>query len=103
VAVIVGRDYEGGIVVPPDDFLPGLRELCDRHGWYLCIDEVQSGFGRCGRMWALEHWGVEPDLLVMGKGLSGGSMPIAPSPGTSRRRPTPLASTYPATPRPAPG
>jgi 4-aminobutyrate aminotransferase len=68
---------EGGILVPPDDFLPGLRALCDRHGWYLCIDEVLSGFGRCGKMWAYEHWPVEPDLLVIGKGISGGSMPIA--------------------------
>jgi 4-aminobutyrate aminotransferase-like enzyme len=68
---------EAGVWVPPDDFLPGLREMCDRHGWYLCIDEVQSGFGRCGKMWAFEHWGVEPDLIVIGKGLSGGSMPIA--------------------------
>ena len=68
---------EGGILVPPDDFLPGLRTLCDRHGWYLCIDEVLSGFGRCGRMWAFEHWGVEPDLIVVGKGISGGSMPLA--------------------------
>jgi 4-aminobutyrate aminotransferase len=68
---------EGGILVPPDDFLPGLRALCDRHGWYLCIDEVLSGFGRCGKMWAFEHWGVEPDLIVIGKGLSGGSMPIS--------------------------
>jgi 4-aminobutyrate aminotransferase-like enzyme len=68
---------EGGVWVPPDDFLPGLRALCDRHGFILCIDEVQSGFGRCGTMWALEHWKVEPDLLVIGKGLSGGSMPIA--------------------------
>lgn len=68
---------EAGVWIPPDDFLPGLREMCDRHGWYLCIDEVQSGFGRCGKMWAYEHWDVEPDLLVIGKGLSGGSMPIA--------------------------
>ncbi len=68
---------EGGVWIPPDDFLPGLRAMCDRHDWYLCIDEVQSGFGRCGKMWALEHWNVEPDLLVIGKGLSGGSMPIA--------------------------
>jgi 4-aminobutyrate aminotransferase len=68
---------EGGILVPPDDFLPGLRELCDRHGWYLCIDEVLSGFGRCGKMWAYEHWPVEPDLIVIGKGISGGSMPLA--------------------------
>lgn len=68
---------EGGILVPPDDFLPGLRALCDRHGWYLCIDEVLSGFGRCGKMWAYEHWPVEPDLIVIGKGISGGTMPIA--------------------------
>jgi 4-aminobutyrate aminotransferase-like enzyme len=68
---------EAGVWIPPDDFLPGLREMCDRYGWYLCIDEVQSGFGRCGKMWAYEYWPVEPDLLVIGKGLSGGSMPIA--------------------------
>ncbi len=68
---------EAGIWVPPDDFLSGLRALCDKHDWYLCIDEVQSGFGRCGRMWAFEHWNVDPDLIVIGKGLSGGSMPIA--------------------------
>jgi 4-aminobutyrate aminotransferase-like enzyme len=68
---------EGGILVPPDDFLPGLRKLCDRYGWYLCIDEVLSGFGRCGKMWAFEHSAVEPDLIVIGKGLSGGVMPIA--------------------------
>ncbi len=68
---------EAGVWIPPDDFLPGLRDLCDRHGWYLCIDEVQSGFGRCGKMWAFDHWNVEPDVIVIGKGLSGGSMPIA--------------------------
>jgi 4-aminobutyrate aminotransferase-like enzyme len=68
---------EGGIVVPPDDFLPGLRALCDKHRWYLCIDEVLSGFGRCGKMWAFENWDVEPDLIVIGKGISGGSMPLA--------------------------
>lgn len=68
---------EAGVWIPPDDFLPGLREMCDRHDWILCIDEVQSGFGRCGRMWAFEHWNVVPDLIVIGKGLSGGSMPIA--------------------------
>ena len=68
---------EGGVWVPPDDFLPGLREMCDRYGWYLCLDEVQSGFGRCGKMWAFEHWDAEPDVLVIGKGLSGGVMPIA--------------------------
>jgi 4-aminobutyrate aminotransferase len=68
---------EGGIVVPPDDFLPGLRRLCDKWGWLLCIDEVLSGFGRCGKMWAFENWDVEPDLIVIGKGISGGLMPLA--------------------------
>lgn len=68
---------EGGIVVPPDDFLPGLRALCDRHGFYLCIDEVLSGFGRCGKMWAFENWDVEPDVIVIAKGISGGTMPLA--------------------------
>jgi len=88
---------EGGILVPPDDFLPGLRELCDRYGWYLCIDEVLSGFGRCGRMWAFQHWDVEPDLLVIGKGLSGGSMPIAAVAARSditERADAYVASTY---------
>ena len=68
---------EGGVWVPSNDFLPGLRAMCDRYGWYLCLDEVQSGFGRCGSMWAFEHWDTEPDVLVIGKGLSGGVMPIA--------------------------
>ena len=74
---------EAGVWIPPDDFLPGLRALCDRHGWILCIDEVQSGFGRCGKWWALEHWNVQPDLMVIGKGLSGGSMPIAAVAGSA--------------------
>jgi 4-aminobutyrate aminotransferase-like enzyme len=68
---------EGGIIVPPDDFLPGLRGLCDTYGWLLCIDEVLAGFGRCGKMWAFQNWSVEPDLIVVGKGISGGSMPLA--------------------------
>jgi 4-aminobutyrate aminotransferase-like enzyme len=74
---------EAGVWIPPDDFLPGLRAMCDKHEWALCIDEVQSGFGRCGSWWALEHWNVVPDLMVIGKGLSGGSMPIAAISGKS--------------------
>ncbi|HMR62890.1 MAG TPA: aspartate aminotransferase family protein [Anaerolineae bacterium] len=66
---------EGGVRVPHDDFLPGLRALCDRHGALLILDEVQTGFGRTGRLFACEHWGVSPDILVMAKGLGGG-MPI---------------------------
>jgi len=66
---------EGGIVVPDDDFLPRLRRICDEHGILLVADEVQSGMGRTGKMWAIEHWGVEPDMLLTAKGLASG-MPI---------------------------
>ena len=63
---------EGGYVVPPDDFLPALRELCDEHGIVLIVDEVQSGFGRTGRLFACEHAGVAPDLMTVGKGIASG-------------------------------
>ncbi|MBA2297798.1 MAG: aspartate aminotransferase family protein [Actinobacteria bacterium] len=63
---------EGGYVVPPDDFLPRLRLLCDEHGILLVVDEVQSGFGRTGRLFACEHTGVEPDLITLGKGIASG-------------------------------
>ena len=67
---------EGGFIVPPAAFLPALRSLCDRHGILLIADEVQTGFGRTGRMFACEHSGVEPDLLLTAKSLAGG-LPIA--------------------------
>ena len=66
---------EGGYVVPPAWFLPALRDLCDRHGMLLIADEVQTGFGRTGKMFAIEHTGTVPDLLVMAKGLGSG-LPI---------------------------
>jgi 4-aminobutyrate aminotransferase len=66
---------EGGYVVPPDGFLQGLRELCNRHGILLIFDEVQSGIGRTGKMFAAEHWGVEPDIITLAKGLGSG-LPI---------------------------
>jgi 4-aminobutyrate aminotransferase len=66
---------EGGYVVPEDDFLPRLRELCDRHGILLIADEVQSGAGRTGKMWAIQHWDVEPDILLTAKGIASG-MPV---------------------------
>ncbi len=66
---------EGGYVVPPDGFLPGLRELCDRHGILLIVDEVQSGMGRTGKWWAIEHWGVQPDIVTTAKGIASG-MPL---------------------------
>ena len=66
---------EGGYVVPEDDFLGRLRELCDRHGILLIADEVQSGAGRTGKMWAVQHWDVEPDILLTAKGIGSG-MPV---------------------------
>ena len=67
---------EGGYVVPPVSFMKGLRELCDRHGILLIFDEVQSGFGRTGKWFALEHFGVVPDIITAAKGLASG-MPLS--------------------------
>ncbi|MEA3150997.1 MAG: 4-aminobutyrate aminotransferase [Gammaproteobacteria bacterium] len=66
---------EGGYLIPPDGFLSGLRELCDRHGILLIFDEVQSGIGRTGKMFASQHWDVAPDVMTLAKGLGSG-MPI---------------------------
>lgn len=66
---------EGGYLVPPDGFLAGLRTLCDRHGILLIFDEVQSGIGRTGKMFACEHWDVVPDIMTLAKGLGSG-LPI---------------------------
>ena len=63
---------EGGYVLPPPGWFRYLRELCDRHGIVLVADEVQSGMGRTGEMWAIEHEGVEPDILLAGKGIASG-------------------------------
>jgi 4-aminobutyrate aminotransferase len=67
---------EGGYLVPPSWFLPRLRELADAHGILLVADEVQTGFGRTGRFWAIDHWGVTPDILVMAMGVASG-LPLA--------------------------
>ncbi len=63
---------EGGYIVPPDGFLQGLRAICDRHGALLITDEVQTGLGRTGKMFAVEHWGVVPDVTCLAKPLGGG-------------------------------
>ena len=63
---------EGGYVVPPPNFLPLLRELCDRHGILLVVDEVQTGMGRTGRWWAVNHWDVVPDIVCIAKGIASG-------------------------------
>jgi 4-aminobutyrate aminotransferase len=66
---------EGGYVIPAEGFFPALRDLCDRHGILLIADEVQSGMGRTGKWWAIEHFGVEPDIVASAKGIASG-MPL---------------------------
>lgn len=63
---------EGGYVPPPADYLAKLREICDKNNMLLILDEVQSGFGRTGKYFAVEHWGVRPDIMVMAKGIANG-------------------------------
>ena len=66
-----------GMVIPEDGYLEKARELCDTNGTLLIMDEIQSGLGRTGKLWAFEHAGITPDMVVIGKGLSGGIYPIA--------------------------
>ncbi|KSU59621.1 MULTISPECIES: ornithine--oxo-acid transaminase [Gordonia] len=68
---------EAGVVVPPDDYLPGTRALCSERGVLFIADEIQSGLGRTGRTFAVEHWGVEPDVYLLGKALGGGLLPVS--------------------------
>ncbi|MDQ6710770.1 MAG: 4-aminobutyrate--2-oxoglutarate transaminase [Candidatus Dormibacteraeota bacterium] len=88
---------EGGFVVPPPDFLPALRMVCTEHQIPLIVDEVQTGFGRTGTMFACEHSGLEPDLIVLAKSLGGG-LPLAAVVGRSElmdaTRPGGLGGTY---------
>ena len=74
----------GGCVAPPDAFWPALTELCAEHGWLLCADEVKTGFGRSGHLFAVQRWGVEPDLMCLGKALGGGVAPIGAVLGSER-------------------
>ncbi|MFJ3788361.1 aminotransferase class III-fold pyridoxal phosphate-dependent enzyme [Kitasatospora sp. NPDC090091] len=67
----------GGNVVPPDGYLQALKELCDERGIVLVFDEIQTGFGRTGRMFAADHFGVSPHMMTFGKGLGGAGMPVA--------------------------
>ncbi len=66
-----------GMPIPPEDFYLEVRRLCDRHGIVMIIDEVQTGLGRCGRIWGIDTYGVVPDIIVTSKGLSGGIYPIS--------------------------
>jgi 4-aminobutyrate aminotransferase-like enzyme len=74
----------GGCVAPPDAFWTALVELCREFDFLLCADEVKTGFGRTGHMFAVERWGVEPDLMALGKSMGGGVMPIGAVLGTER-------------------
>ncbi|MGQ9524627.1 MAG: aminotransferase class III-fold pyridoxal phosphate-dependent enzyme [Armatimonadota bacterium] len=73
---------EGGVVVPPDDYLPRVREICDRHGLVLILDEVQTGLGRTGKMLACQWWDVAPDIMCLAKALGGGIEPLGAFVGT---------------------
>jgi putrescine aminotransferase len=66
-----------GIAIPPEDFYAGVRRLCDQWGAVMIMDEVQTGLGRCGEVWGIDTYGVTPDIIVTGKGLSGGIYPIS--------------------------
>jgi taurine--2-oxoglutarate transaminase len=78
VAAIVLEPVVGtnGILVPPDGYLAGVREICDRHGIVFVADEVMSGFGRCGEWFAVDRWGVTPDLICFAKGVNSGYVPL---------------------------
>jgi taurine---2-oxoglutarate transaminase len=78
VAAIILETVVGtnGILVPPPGYLQGVRELCDEHGIVMIADEVMAGFGRCGEWFAVDHWGVTPDLLTFAKGVNSGYVPL---------------------------
>jgi 4-aminobutyrate aminotransferase/(S)-3-amino-2-methylpropionate transaminase len=92
---------EGGFYIAPPEFLQALRKLCDQHGIVLVIDEIQTGFARTGRMFAVEHSGIEPDLMTMAKSLAGG-FPLAAVVGKAHIMDAPspggLGGTYAGSP-----
>jgi putrescine aminotransferase len=79
IAAVIMEPIQGeaGAVVPPDDFWPRIREATKKHGTLLIADEVQTGFGRTGKLWGVDHWNVQPDIIAMAKSLGGGVMPIS--------------------------
>ena len=79
VAAVVAEPVQGagGVIVPPADYFPLVREICDRHGALLIADEVITGFGRTGRWFGMEHWNVQADLMVFAKGVTSGYLPLS--------------------------
>ncbi len=78
VAAVIAEPVQGagGVIVPPDDYFPHLRAICDRHQVLLIADEVITGFGRTGKWFGLHHWGVQPDILSFAKGITSGYLPL---------------------------
>jgi 4-aminobutyrate aminotransferase-like enzyme len=74
----------GGVVIPSSSFWDALVQLCDDHGWLLCLDEVKTGFGRTGELFAADIWNLQPDLMCLGKAMGGGVMPIGAVLGSER-------------------
>lgn len=79
IAAVVLEPIQGeaGAIVPPDEYLPGVRALCDHYGVLLIADEVQTGFGRTGKIFGVDHWDVKPDIMCFGKALGGGVVPMS--------------------------
>jgi len=78
VAAIIIEPIQGdaGIIVPPDEYLPALKTMCEEHGILFIAEEVQTGFGRTGKWFAVNHWGIEPDVIILGKAIASG-MPLS--------------------------
>ena len=76
IAALMVEPIQGGVNLPADDYLAQALALCRKHGTLMVADEIQTGMGRTGRFLALEHWGVEPDLVLIAKSLSGGHVPV---------------------------
>src|SRR5207249_7533670 len=77
VAIFFVEPIQGkGVNLPPDGYLEAAQEVCRSHGTLFAVDEVQTGFGRTGKLFAFEHWGLEPDLVTVAKSLSGGYVPV---------------------------
>ncbi len=78
VAAIIAEPIQGnsGYIIPPPEYYPMIKEICDEHDWLFIADEIQTGLGRTGKMFAMEHWGVDPDIICLAKALAGGTIPM---------------------------